>query len=626
MNFGGIGVISVWRKLAAAAVLAAVAVPAQAAGEMGPLIQDLGIGIFLSGILAMIFTRIKVPAIAGFVLAGVLAGPLALGLVTDASNIETISQLGFVLLLFVIGLELNVSKIMASGKTIAIAGVTVMPLTILFGFVVAKLFALVGIGGALIADNTAALYVGAAVGAASTLLVVKLFVETFELDTVPGRLALGLLIFEDLWASAILLIQPNLDNPELAPIAASFGGIFLLLAIALLLARFVVPVLFRWIAKLPELVVLGAISWCFAVVFIGASFDALYELITHQHLDVHFSVGPGMGALIAGATIASFPYATEIVTKVGMVKDFFITLFFVGLGMSIPAPDGWAVPILALAIVIMTLAARLIVLLPILYFTGTDQRNATVTSIRMSQISEFGLIIAFLGVSLGHISQELSSAIIFAFVITAVITTPLFRASYAIHGWLSPWLARVGMREPEKTEEEEEHRYRLALLGFHRIASSLLHDIARRDPELAKQTLVVDFNVGLHDSIRALGAHVHYGDLSNEETLLHSGIDKAEILISTVPDDLMRGVDNQGLVALVRRNNPTATIIANAVTFEGCKAIYEAGADYVFMQRVESARGLNEALKAALNGSLKDFRDARTLEDGKPETRDEVLP
>ncbi|MCB1476083.1 MAG: cation:proton antiporter [Rhodobiaceae bacterium] len=592
---------------------------------MGPLVHDLGIGIFLSGVLAMIFTRLKVPAIAGFVLAGVLAGPLVLGLVTDVQNIETISQLGFVLLLFVIGLELKISKILASGKTIAISGVASMPLTILFGFIVAKGFAVIGLG-ALVPDSISALYVGAVIGAASTLLVVKLFVESFELDTVPGRLALGLLIFEDIWASIILLIQPNLNNPELAPIAASFAGIFALLVIALLLARFVVPLLFRWIAKLPELVVLGAISWCFAVVFIGASFDMIIELVTHQHLHVHFAVGPGMGALIAGATIANFPYATEIVTKVGMVKDFFITLFFVGLGMSMPAPEGMTVLIMAVAIVLLTLAARLIVLLPLLYYSGTDQRNATVTTIRMSQMSEFGLIIAFLGISLGHISQDLSSAIILAFVITAVITTPLFKSSYAIHGWLAPWLKKIGMKEPEKTEEEGAHRYRLALLGFHRIASSLLHDISRTDPELARHILVVDFNVGLHDSIRSLGAHVHYGDLSNEETLLHAGIDKADILISTVPDDLMRGVDNRGLVEIVRRNNPSATIIANAVTFEGCKEIYEAGADYVFMQRVESARGLNEALKAALRGSLPDFRAIRWLEDGKPESRDEILP
>ncbi|MGE0233380.1 MAG: cation:proton antiporter [Flavobacteriaceae bacterium] len=592
---------------------------------MGPLVHDLGIGVFLSGVLAIAFTRLKVPAIAGFILAGILAGPLALGLVTDVQNIETISQLGFVLLLFVIGLELKLSKILASGRTIVISGLASMPLTILFGFIVAKGFALIGLG-VLVPDSISALYIGAVIGAASTLLVVKLFVESFELDTVPGRLALGLLIFEDIWASAILLIQPNLDNPELAPIAASFGGILVLLVIALLLARFVVPILFRWIAKLPELVVLGAISWCFAVVFIGASFDMIYEEITHQHLHVHFAVGPGMGALIAGAAIANFPYATEIVTKVGMVKDFFITLFFVGLGMSMPAPSGMAVPVMAVAIVLLTLAARLVVLLPLLYFSGTDQRNATVTTIRMSQISEFGLIIAFLGVSLGHISQDLSSAIILAFVITAVVTTPLFKSSYALYGWLSPWLTKIGMKEPDRAAQEQEHRYRLALLGFHRIASSLLHDISRSDPELARQTLVVDFNVALHDSIRALGAHVHYGDLSNEETLLHSGIDKADILISTVPDDLLRGFDNCRLVEMIRKNNPSATIIANAVTFEACKAIYEAGADYVFMQRVESARGLNEALRAALKGSLPDYRAIRWLEDGKPEVRDEVLP
>jgi voltage-gated potassium channel Kch len=163
------------------------------------------------------------------------------------------------------------------------------------------------------------------------------------------------------------------------------------------------------------------------------------------------------------------------------------------------------------------------------------------------------------------------------------------------------------------------------MLGFHRVASSLLYEIARDDPELAKETLVVDFNVSLHDEIRALGVHVEYGDLSNPDTLHHAGIDRAHVIMSTVPDDLMRGIDNRKLVESVRSINPSAIIIANAITFADCRPIYEAGADYVYLSRLETARGLNDALGHALNGSLADYRAQRESEDGQPDARLEVL-
>ena len=125
-----------------------------------------------------------------------------------------------------------------------------------------------------------------------------------------------------------------------------------------------------------------------------------------------------------------------------------------------------------------------------------------------------------------------------------------------------------------------------------RIASSLLHNIARDDPPLVSETLVIDFNVSLHDRIRAVGAHVEYGDLSNPDTLHHAGVDRAEVVVSTVPDDLMRGIDNRRLVETVRKLNAKAIIIANAVNLTDADAIYAAGADYVFLSRIDTAAAI----------------------------------
>lgn len=609
---------------AATAALAALPATAHAAGgALPPVVHDIGMALLLSGILAILFARISFPAIAGYILGGIIGGPLVLGLVTDPANIDTIAQLGFVLLLFVLGLEIDVKKVARSGRTIIATGLLSVPLITLFGFAVAKLLAIAGFA-AIIGDHVGALYIGLAISVSSTLLVIKLFQESFELDTVPGRMALGVLVVEDLWAIVIILLQPSLHDPQLLPILQSFAGIAVLAALAFLFSRTMIPLAFRWIAKLPEIVLVSAFAWCFAIVFIGGSLDRVTEALLGWHTGL--AVSTGMSALIAGATIASLPYSTEIITKVNVVKDFFLTLFFVSLGLGLPAPGGPGVFALALAIAAAAIVARQIILFPLMYLTGADQRNAEVTALRMAQISEFSLVVTFLGITLGHLSADLATAIILAFVLTALTTTPMYRHAYAIHARLAPILRRFGFKDPPATAASGHGERQLAILGFHRVASSLLYNIARDKPELARETLVVDFNVELHDRIRKTGAHVEYGDLSNPDTLHHAGLDRARVVVSTVPDDLMRGTDNARLVAAVRKINPDAIIIANAVNLQDADEIYAAGADYVYMQRLDSAAAVGDAITNALLGTLIEYRLERELEHGALRHREEALP
>ncbi len=605
---------------------ALIPIPAFAAGgDLPSLVRDIGYCILLAGLLAVVFTRLKIPEIAAFLLAGVIVGPIGAGLVTDPANIDTISQLGLVLLLFVIGLEIDIRKLLGSGRVLIVTGVLQYPLCVAFGVVLTKAMVWLGIGGELLAANSyAPLYVGFAMAASSTLLVVKLFQQTFQLDTEAGRVSLGILIFQDVWAIIVIALQPNLAEPKIVPILLSFLGIGIVVLVAALLARYLTPVIFRWIAKMPEIILVVAVSWCFLIVFLGANLDTFTRSLFG--FDLHLGVGAGMCALIAGASIASLPYAMEIIGKVGIVKDFFVTLFFVGLGMAIPRPESMDVLVLAVVFSVLALLARYLVFLPLLYFSGLDRRNAMVASTRLAQVSEFTLVIAFLGLQLGHVSDGLNSAIIFAFVITALITPSLYKQADALHDRLGPLLERCGFRTPTMHAQNERETYALALLGFHRVASSLLYELGLSHPELLAHTLVVDFNVNIHPRIAALGPTVKYGDLQNTATLHHAGVDRARVIVCTIPDDVLKGTTNRQIVEAARQVAPDAVIIANAIELTGSAKLYEAGADYVFVPRVSSAKAAEEAVIHALNGEIASYRDSVAAAEGEWHERHEVFP
>jgi len=582
--------------------------PAHAAGgEMPSLVHDIGFSLMLAGILAVVFTRLKIPTIAGFLAAGIIAGPLVLGQVTDSTNIDTIAQLGFIFMLFMIGLEIDIKKIWANGRAIVVTGLLQFPLSMLFGFLAINGLLLFGVGEGVIGEYAySAIYVGIFMGMSSTLLAVKLFQDHFELDTEPGRVALGLLIFQDIWAIVVILMQPNFNNPQLEPILMSFAGIGILIVLAVGLSRYLAAVGFGWISKVSEIILVAAIGWCFLVVFLGLNLDNITQaLFGFNH---HMAVNSGMAALIAGAAIANLPFSTEIVTKVSSVKDFFITLFFIGLGMSIPAPTSWEVPIFAVILASMAILTRQFVFFPLMWWAGIDQRSSEVASVRLAQISEFSLIIAFLAIQYDHISPELSSAVIFAFVLTALVAPFLYSKAYGIHGMLQPLLSRMGFKAPPEYKPDDGESYDLALLGFHRVASSLLYDLARVDDKLIERTLVVDFNVKLHEKIAVSGATVKYGDLANQETLHHAGIDKARVVVCTIQDDQLRGTTNEKLVAAVRRINAEAKIIANAIELAEVPKIYAAGADFVYLGRMETANAVMGIVEGALSGTLDSHR------------------
>lgn len=594
-----------------------------AGGGPAPLVTKIALCFVASAVLALLCERLRLPSIAGFIFAGLAIGPIGLRWVEDRSDIETIAGLGLALLLFLIGLEINLRSLLASGRTLVVTGLVQVPLSIAVGFGAFTLVQLLGL--ALVQGDYSMLYLALACAFSSTLLVVKVLHDRLQMDTVDGRLCLGLLIFQDVWAIVVLAIQPNLDDPQIGPLVGTFAGIALVIGLAVLASRFVLPWAFRSVAKSPELVVTLALGWCFGLGMFGASLGPWAHAL---HLPAEPSVSLELGALVAGASLASFPYAHEVVAKVGNLRDFFITLFFVALGMSIPIPDGPMVLMVAFVLALVAMLLRYLVFLPLLYGSGLDRRHATTTATKLAQVSEFALVIAYLGLSLGHIEAGLVSVVIFAFVLTAIVTPTLFTVADPLYLRLAPMLGRVGIGEGKRQvqQQEAESPPRLALLGFHRLASSMLHDIERDHPEILPDLLVVDFNVALHDRIRARGARVVYGDFANPATLQHSGVLEADVIVSTIPDDLLKGITNLELATQLRRLAPKAKIVVNTLRLADVPLMYEAGADYVFSWPTEASLAVVPAVCAALNGDLRGFLETRRLEAGELLVqRDEVL-
>jgi len=402
---------------------------------MHSIIPEIGISLLAATVLGFIFQYFRQPVLLGYLVAGALIGPqIGFGFVKDPENIKVISEIGLILLLFIIGLELNPVSLLSSGRQLIYAGIGQFLLCALIG---TGFFFIIGYG--LGKGNIDALYLALFCSLSSTAIVVKLLYDKFELDTLPGRMTLGILIFQDIWAILVLALQPNFLNPDILTALMAIAKSLALLATGYLLSRYLLKWIFAKISKTPEMVVGMALAWCVLMAGIGAWIGLSME----------------MGALIAGVAISSFPYGVHIIAKVLPMRDSFLTLFFLSIGMVIPMPT---VPMLAQAVlvVLFVIASRFLTIYPILSLSGSGRRTAVITSLNLAQISEFSLVIASLGLAFGHIQESLVSMIIYAMAITSVLSSYFINGNHQVYLALDRFLNRIGLRADADVAQEDD--------------------------------------------------------------------------------------------------------------------------------------------------------------------------
>jgi len=573
------------------------------------LLSNIGLALIVATVFAFLAKILKQPLLLAYLVAGVVIGPeIGFSWVHDKESVELISEIGLILLLFMIGLEIDLKKLLREGRALIITGIAQFLVCVALGVGFAPIFGF-GLGG----GKFDAIYLAVSLALSSTMIVVKLLYDKFELMTLPGRLTLGVLVFQDIWAIVFLAFQPSLQRPEVTVLFDSLVKGVGLVLISLALSRYVLPYLFSLVAKIPELLLISAIAWCFLV---SGAADTI-------------GLSREMGALIAGVSMSTFPYNVDVIAKVTNIRDFFVTLFFVALGMKIPMPT-LALLGCAMGASFFLIASRFLSVFPVLYLLRHGLRASLIPSINLAQMSEFSLVIASIGLSLQHIGSNLVGILTFVFAITSVASTYLITYNHEIQAGIGALLKRLGLKDIGQEFPVAERRQQRAVvfLGFFRDASSILHEFELQSSDgaahpILKQIVVIDFNPLVYQELNRRSIRCIYGDIASMDTLHHAQIHSPRLVVSTITDAILKGTNNLRLMRQARRLWPEAKVIVASDTIKAALELYQEGADFVYIPRLRSAREMAELLSLTDEERLGPIRD-REIEHLK--TRKEVLP
>jgi Kef-type K+ transport system membrane component KefB len=566
------------------------------------LVPDIATCIIAAWVVAVVSQVAKQPLLLAYLVAGFVIGPNCLQLVHDKKSIQTISEIGLALLLFMIGLEIDLKKMLSAGRVITLtAGAQILGCVLIGWF----FFGLLGPAE----TNLEAVYLAVAAAMSSTVIIVKILYDKRELETLSGRITLGVLVLQDIATILFLAVQPNLKNPSANVMLLAVWHVILLLSVAFLASRYLLPPIFKFIARLPELVLVGALAWCFAMAGFA---DAL-------------KLSSAMGALIAGMMVSTFPYTLDVVAKVTSLRDFFVTLFFVGLGMVIPLPTVSFV-LWTLFVCLVLIVSRLVTVFPVLYKMRRGYRVSFLSAVNLCQMSELSLVLLALGKACGDVSANIIGIAAFTFALLAVGSTYAMIGNDSLFRKTEPWLDKMGLKDLDETETKrvaDEKPKRICWLGFSWTASSLLAEIERNRPDLLGEIVVIDFNPVVHEKLRRKNVHAVYGDITARDVLHHAGASHAEIIICSLPNIVLKGADNLKILRQLRELNPHAKIVVHAELLSDVPKLYAAGADYVTAPRLLEADDLLHVLESAEKNLL---AEKRAAQETLLKNRSEIIP
>jgi Kef-type K+ transport system membrane component KefB len=560
------------------------------AGGIG-LVTAIGLSVVSAAVLSIVFHRFKQPAILAYIAAGLfLQATLSDALGGSIHVMEQVSHLGLVFLLFIIGIEMDLGGIRKLGKWGAAAVVLQTPvavgaiLLVQWGAGQLGLF-VPGLGR----SSGAWFFYAMVVALSSTAVVVKLLSDKFDLTTQAGRVSIMTLIAQDIWAVAALSyvsLGAGGDEGSGGALTMVLGGVGVVLMVVAA-TRWVLPPLMTWLARSTDMLSLVALGWCF--------------ICAEAMARVGFSAE--MGALLAGLSIGRTAIHAEILAKVLSLRDFFMALFFVALGISLPAPTTSMI-LAAVPLVIFVVLARLLLFTPALMAAGQGSVVSLAAPINLAQISEFALLLVPIGVSTGALASTDVGVISYAMMLSVLLSTYGIKYNYGIALHLTKWLGLgrfAGKSEQAEAQGAGGHgAAEVVLLGYHHNAIALARLIKESCPELLSKILVVDFNLQNHARIREAGMRVAYGDISNPETLRHCGLDKAKAVVLTLSNTFLKGISNRKLLEVVRSINPEARFIGTASTMEGVEALLKRGAFACVSPESEAGPAYLQAIKAVI--------------------------
>lgn len=515
------------------------------------ILLSISLIIAVSAVLTIIARSIKQPPIIAYLIAGIVVGPLFLNLVSGSADvIQLFSHIGVAFLLFIVGLSLDVRLFKELGKVSILAGLFEIIIAGGIGFLIAY-----GLG----MSNITSLYIALALAFSSTVVVVKLLSDKKEIDTLHGKIALGILIVQDVVAAVALMVMPLLNKTgDISGIFTQIGLAIGLIAAVFIIAGLLFNKFISYLARSQEALFLFGISWALILAML---FDR-----------IGFSLE--IGALIAGMSLASSKYNIDLGGKMKPLRDFFIVLFFVFFGSQLIGPITWNLVILSLILSAFVIIGKPIIVMIILKVFGYKKRTNFLVATSIAQISEFSLILTLVGFSLGHINQGIMSLI----VLVAMITIGL--SSYSIHYSGSIFNKLSGLLnffEGKKFEQKinKKEKYDVILFGYHRIGYKIMKMLKK----LKLKFLVVDYNPKVILALCKESTKCVYGDASDLEFLNEINLKDAKLIISTIPDEN----SNFSILEKLKAEDSSAIFIPTSEHSRDAIDLYEKGADFVIV-------------------------------------------
>ncbi|MBT4258199.1 sodium:proton exchanger [archaeon] len=517
---------------------------------MEEIFIQLALILFTAFVVSFIARSFKQPIIIGYILAGVIISPFILSTGASTEVINLFSEFGIALLLFIVGLHMNPKVIREVGLSAFLIGVSQIVLTFGLGFLVSWQI--------LRFELIASAYVGIAMAFSSTIIIMKLLSDKRHLDSLYGKISVGILILQDLVAICALMFITSISKETnlqefMFNTFISGGGLIVGL---FLFAYLILPRMIKNIAKSQELLFLFSICWCFVIA-------ALFSYLG-------FSIE--IGALLAGISLSISPYSTEISSKIKPLRDFFLILFFIILGLDINLSNLGSILGNAIILSLVALILKPLIIMTFMALFGYTKRTNFLVGTTLAQISEFSLIILGLGVTVGHITSELMSTITLTALITITLSTYMITYSKEFYNQL-PWLFSLFEKKKVRFSPNKTKEVNTILFGYNRMGFSILNSLKR----MKKKYLIVDFNPDIIDDLQKLGMPSLYGDVYDKEFLEDLPLNKIKMAISTVPDF----ETNVLLLETIRRVNPRARVITRADSIEEAFTLYKKGATYV---------------------------------------------
>ncbi|KKS17532.1 MAG: sodium/hydrogen exchanger [candidate division WWE3 bacterium GW2011_GWC1_41_7] len=527
--------------------------------HMDNIFYQLALVLVLASGIGLFVLKVKLPLVVAYLITGLVLSVVRLFDLGHSPVFEVLPEIGIAFVLFLIGMELKLNELKVLGKPIFIAAIGQIIISTLLGYAISRLL---GFG------SSEGLYLGLGLAFSSTVVVIKMLLESRDLSSLFGKLSIGMLLVEDLVAIAVLMMISVSSSAIGTGLPASYPLLMLLLKAAglfvltFVLSKYILNKVFEYTAHSKELLYITSITWCFAftslAVFAGFSIE--------------------IGAFLAGVALASSPYHMQIQAKIKPMRDFFLALFFIYLGSTAEFRDLRAsIPI----IVIFTLYA--LIIKPVVYMAllsrfGFRKHTIFQTALNLSQVSEFSLIVLLVGVNAGLIEPITISIMAAVAVLSITVSSILISFSKKVYKPVAPL---VGLLETKGKSHYYERKVNdtlvehIIVIGAHRVGSPIVRYL--HDNQIP--FIVMDFNPTIVHNLVEKGVNAVYGDIGDPEIIEFLHLEKAKLVICTASDFS----DNELLLNLTKEVNKEATVVLRALDSEYARILKTLGADYVLL-------------------------------------------